>query len=219
VKVPGALDDAQAAPLPSAGVTAWHAVVEIGRVKAGDLVLALGTGGVSMFALQLAKMQGARVAITSSSDDKLALARAMGADVTVNYRTRPDWGAALLEATGGRGADIILETGGGATLSQSILAAGPNGRIVLIGSLSGGFAGDIPNLASMIGKNLVMQGIAAGNRRMLEGLVRAAEAKALAPRIDRTFAFADAPAAYAYLQSGAHMGKILIEVSTTVRGR
>jgi NADPH:quinone reductase-like Zn-dependent oxidoreductase len=216
VKVPGALSDAQAAPLPSAGVTAWHAVVEIGRVKAGDLVLALGTGGVSMFALQLARMHGAKVAITSSSDEKLSLAKAMGADFAVNYRTRPDWGAALLEATGGRGADIILETGGGATLSQSIIAAAPNARIILIGSLSGGFAGDIPNFASMIGKNLVMKGIAAGSRRMLEDLVRAAEADALTPRIDRAFAFADAPAAYAYLQSGAHMGKILIDLFSPV---
>jgi NADPH:quinone reductase-like Zn-dependent oxidoreductase len=141
----------------------------------------------------------------------------MGADVTVNYRDRPDWGAALLEATGGRGADIILETGGGATLSQSILAAAPNARIVLIGSLSGGFAGEIPNFASMIGKNLTMRGIAAGSRRMLEDLIRAAAADALTPRIDRTFAFAEAPAAYAHLQSGAHMGKILVDVSGAVR--
>ena len=214
VKVPAALNDAQAAPLPSAGVTAWHALVEVGRVKAGDLVLALGTGGVSMFALQLAKMHGAQVVITSSSDEKLAMAGAMGADFTVNYRDRPDWGAALMEATGGRGADIILETGGGATMSQSIIAAAPNARIVLIGSLSGGFAGEIPNFASMIGKNLIMKGIAAGSRRMLEELVRAAGAEGLRPRIDRTFAFADAPAAYAYLQLGAHMGKILVDLSS-----
>jgi NADPH:quinone reductase-like Zn-dependent oxidoreductase len=213
VKVPGALSDVQVAPLPSAGLTAWHGVVEIGRVRAGDLVLALGTGGVSMFALQLAKMHGARVAITSSSDEKLARARAMGADFAVNYRSAPDWGAALMETTGGRGADIVLETGGGATLSQSIVAAAPNARIVLIGSLSGGFAADIPNFASMIGKNLTMRGIAAGSRRMLEDLVRAAEADGLTPRIDRTFAFADAPAAYAHLQSGIHTGKILIDLT------
>ena len=214
VKVPGALSDTQAAPLPSAGLTAWHGLVEIGRVKAGDLVLALGTGGVSIFALQLARMHGAKVAITSSSDEKLALARAMGADFAVNYRSRPDWAAALMEATGGRGADIILETGGGDTMSQSIIAAAPNARIVVIGSLSGGFVGDIPNFASLIGKNLTLRGIAAGSRRMLEDLVRAAEAAALTSRIDRTFAFAQAPAAYAYLQSGAHMGKILIDLSS-----
>jgi NADPH:quinone reductase-like Zn-dependent oxidoreductase len=203
VKVPDGLSDQRAAPLPSAGLTAWHAIVEVGRVKAGDLVLALGTGGVSIFALQIAKLNGARVAITSSSDEKLDIARAMGADFVVNYRTRPDWAAALLEATGGRGADIIVETGGGATLSQSIAAAAPNARIALIGSLSGSFSGDLPNFASMIGKNLVMKGIAAGNRRMLAELILAADAGGLTPRIDKIYRFEDAQAAYAHLQSGA----------------
>jgi NADPH:quinone reductase-like Zn-dependent oxidoreductase len=212
VKAPDALTAAEIAPLPSAGLTAWHAVVEVGRVKAGDLVLALGTGGVSIFALQIAKMHGAKVAITSSSDEKLAKARAMGADFTVNYAARTDWAAALMEATGGRGADIIVETGGGATLSQSINAAAPNARISVIGSLSGGFAPELPNFASMIGKNIVMKGIAAGNRRMLEDFVKAAEANALKPVIDRVFPFAEAPAAYAYLQAGEHMGKVMIEV-------
>ncbi len=213
VKAPDALSDAQVAPLPSAGLTAWHALVEVGRVKAGDLVLALGTGGVSMFALQLAKLHGARVAITSSSDEKLAIARDLGADVTVNYRARPDWAAALMEASGGAGADIVVETGGGATLSQSIAAAAANARIVLIGSLSGAFAGEIPNFASMIGKNLVMKGIAAGNRRMLAELIRAAEAGGLHPRLDSTFGFADAPAAYARLKAGA-LGKVMISLSS-----
>jgi NADPH:quinone reductase-like Zn-dependent oxidoreductase len=210
VKAPDALTDAQVAPLPSAGLTAWHAIVEVGRVKAGDLVLALGTGGVSIFTLQIAKMNGAAVAITSSSDEKINEARALGADFAVNYRQRPDWAAALLEATGGRGADIIVETGGGATLSQSIAAAAPNARIALIGSLSGSFSGDLPNFASMIGKNLTMKGIAAGNRRMLTELIRAAELAKLAPRIDRVFPFADALAAYAHLQSADHLGKVMI---------
>jgi NADPH:quinone reductase-like Zn-dependent oxidoreductase len=212
VKAPDTLADDQVAPLPSAGLTAWRALVEVGRIKAGDLVLALGTGGVSIFALQIAKMHGAQVAITSSSDEKLAQAAALGADFGVNYATNPDWAGALLEATGGRGADIVVETGGGATLSKSIVAAAPNGRIVLIGSLSGGFAGEIPNLASLIGKNLSLQGIAAGNRRMLDALVRAADADGLQPRIDAVFPFADAAGAYARLQSGGHMGKILIEL-------
>jgi len=210
VKAPDALSDAEVAPLPSAGLTAWHAVVEVGRVKAGDVVLALGTGGVSMFALQIAKMHGARVAITSSSDEKLAKARAMGADFTVNYAARPDWAAGLMEATGGRGADIIVETGGGATLSQSIFAAAANARISVIGSLSGGFAPDLPNFASMIGKNIVMKGIAAGNRRMLDELIRAAETHRLQPLIDRCFSFDQAEEAYAYLAAGAHMGKVMI---------
>jgi NADPH:quinone reductase-like Zn-dependent oxidoreductase len=213
VKAPSSLSDAQVAPLPSAGVTAWNALVEVGRIKAGDLVLALGTGGVSIFALQIARMHGARVAVTSSSDEKLAEAMAMGADYGVNYAARPDWAAALLEATGGRGPDIIVETGGGATLTQSIAAAAPNARIVLIGSLSGGFGGEIPNLASMIGKNLSLKGIAAGNRRMLEGLIRAAELADLHPRIDQVFAFGDAPAAYAHLLSGGHMGKVMIQLA------
>jgi NADPH:quinone reductase-like Zn-dependent oxidoreductase len=213
IKTPPSLSDAQIAPLPSAGLTAWHALVEVGRIKAGDLVLVLGTGGVSIFALQIARMQGARVAITSSSDEKLAQARAMGADYGVNYGARPDWAAALLETTGGRGPDIIVETGGGATLTQSIAAAAPNGRIVLIGSLSGGFAAEIPNLASMIGKNLTLKGIAAGNRRMLEDLIRAAEVEGLTPRIDAVFPFDEAPAAYARLQSGGHRGKIMIDVA------
>jgi NADPH:quinone reductase-like Zn-dependent oxidoreductase len=212
VKIPASLDDAQVAPLPSAGVTAWNALVEVGRIRAGDLVLALGTGGVAILALQIAKLHGAKVAITSSSDEKLEVARTLGADYTVNYKTRPDWAAALAEVTGGRGADIIVETGGGATLTHSITAAAPNGRIALIGALSGSFGGDLPNFASMIGKNLTMRGIAAGSRRMLDELVKAADASALRPRIDKTFAFADAPAAYAYLEGGEHLGKVLIRV-------
>ena len=211
VKIPDALSDEQVAPLPAAGVTAWNTVVELGRVKAGDLVLALGTGGVSIFALQIAKMNGAQVAITSSSDEKLEKARALGADFTVNYKTRPDWAAALLEQTGQRGADIIIETGGGATLTQSIAAAAPNARIGMIGSLSGGFAGEI-NIGATIGKNLVMKGMVVGSRRMFEDLLRAAATADLTPLIDRVFPFAEAPAAYEYLKAGEHLGKIMIKV-------
>ena len=210
VKVPDSVTDSQAAALPSAGLTAWNALVEVGGIKAGDLVLALGTGGVSIFALQIAKLHGAQVAITSSSDAKLAAAKSLGADFLINYRSHPDWAAALAEATGGRGADIIVETGGSETLSASIAAAAPNGRIVLIGSLSGGFSGDLPNFASMIGKNLVMKGIAAGSRRMLDDFMKAVAAGGLTPQIDRRFPFSEAPAAYAYLQSGAHLGKVMI---------
>jgi len=212
VKAPAGLTDAQIAPLPAAGLTAWHAIVDVGRVKAGDIVLALGTGGVSIFALQIAKMNGAQVAITSSSDAKLEKARALGADFTINYAKRPDWAAALLEVTKGRGADIILETGGGATLTHSLTAAAPNARISLIGSLSGGFVGEIPNFASMIGKNLTMKGIAAGNRRMLGELATAIAANGVTPLIDRVFDFADAPAAYGYLKAGEHMGKVMIKL-------
>jgi NADPH:quinone reductase-like Zn-dependent oxidoreductase len=213
VKAPETLTDVQLAPLPSAGLTAWNALVEVGKVKAGDLVLLLGTGGVSIFALQIAKMHGALVAITSSSDDKLRRAQALGADILINYATRADWSAALMELSHGRGADIVVETGGSETLGQSIACAGPNGRIVIIGSLSGGFAVNLPNFASVIGKNLTLRGIAAGNRRMLSDFIKAAQACALTPQISQTFAFAEAKAAYQYLAAGAHLGKVMIDVS------
>jgi NADPH:quinone reductase-like Zn-dependent oxidoreductase len=209
VLVTDSISDERAVPLGAAGLTAWHALVEVGKIKAGDLVLALGTGGVSIMALQLAKLHGARVAITSSSDEKLAQARALGADVCVNYRTNPDWATAVAQAGG---ADIIVETGGLATLSRSIAAAAPNGRIVLIGALGGVPEQVLPNFSTIIGKNLVLRGITAGNRRMLADLVRAVDAGGLVPVIGRTFDFAEAGAAYAYLKSGACLGKVLIRV-------
>jgi NADPH:quinone reductase-like Zn-dependent oxidoreductase len=208
--VPDSLADERAVPLGAAGLTAWHALVEIGRIKAGDLVLALGTGGVSIFALQLAKMHGARVAITSSSDEKLAQARALGADIVVNYRSTPDWSAAVMAASGGAGADIIVETGGLATLSQSIAAAAPNGRIGLIGALAGMPDQVLPNFSSILGKNLVLRGITAGNRRMLADLVRAVDANGVVPVIGGRFGFEEAVAAYGYLKSGGCLGKVLI---------
>jgi NADPH:quinone reductase-like Zn-dependent oxidoreductase len=213
IKLPDSVSTLQAAPLASSALTAWHALVEVGGIKAGDLVLALGTGGVSIFALQIAKMCGARVAITSSSDEKLALARSLGADITVNYATNPDWAAAIAAANGGAGADIIVETGGQATLAQSINAAAPNARIVVIGALAGAASQGLPNYGAIIGKNLVLRGIAEGSRAMLARLVAAVAANGLQPVIDKTFAFDDAPAAYAYLKSGAHVGKVVIDVA------
>ncbi|MEC3947453.1 zinc-dependent alcohol dehydrogenase family protein [Sphingobium sp. HWE2-09] len=212
IPVPAALSDEQVAPLASAGLTAWHAVVEVGKVKAGDTVLALGTGGVSIAALQIAKANGARVVITSSSDDKLALAKALGADILINYRTTPDWAAEVAKATGGKGADIVVETGGQATLSQSITAAAANGRIVIIGALAGASGEGLANYGTIIAKNLVLKGIAEGSRAMLARLVRAVEANNIQPVIDRTFPFEEARAAYEYLHSGAHVGKVLIKV-------
>ncbi|MCE4552855.1 zinc-dependent alcohol dehydrogenase family protein [Roseateles cellulosilyticus] len=210
VAVPDALGDEQAAPLCAAGVTAWHALVEWARVKAGDLVLALGTGGVSIFALQLAKLHGARVAITSSSDEKLAVARALGADLTINYRTHPDWAAELLRVSGGQGADIVLETGGMATLPASIDAAATNGRIALIGALGGYATNAVPNVTTLVMKNLTIKGITSGSRAMLARLVQAAAANGLSPLIDREFGFEEAAAAYAHLQAAGHVGKVLI---------
>jgi len=212
VRVPDSLSDAQAAPLCAAGLTAWNALVEVGRIQAGDLVLSLGTGGVSIFALQLAKLHGARVAITSSCDAKLAQARALGADITINYKTHPDWAAELLRASGGQGADIVLETGGIATLGASMNAAAPNARIALIGALAGAGAA-APNFMPMLLKNLTLKGITAGSRSMLERLVRAAAANRLTPVIDRSFDFDEAPQAYAHLQAAGHLGKVLIRGS------
>lgn len=211
VRVPDALGDEEAAPLASAAVTAWHAIAEVGKVKAGDLVLALGTGGVAMAALQIAKAAGAFVAITSSSDDKLEQARKLGADFAVNYSAHPDWAAELLRQTGGRGADIVVETGGQHTLPQSINAAAVEGRVVLIGV--GAADGPLPNYGGIIGKNLTIKGIASGSRGMLVRLLRAMEAGGFAPPVDRVFPFDEALAACEYLKSAGHMGKVLIKVA------
>lgn len=209
VRVPDALTDEQAAPLASATVTAWNAIVEVGKVKAGDLVLALGTGGVAMAALQIAKANGALIAITSSSDSKLARAQKLGADFTVNYTEHPDWVAELLRQTGGRGADIVVETGGQHTLPQSINAAAVEGRIVLVGVGAG--EGPLPNYGAIIGKNLTIRGIASGSRGMMFRLLRAMQATGFAPVIDRVFDFDEAAAACEYLKSGSHLGKVMIK--------
>lgn len=210
VRVPDALADEQVVCLPAAGLTAWNALAEVGRVKAGDTVLALGTGGVSVFALQIAKMHGARVIITSSSDEKLDFVRGLGADITINYATNKDW-AATVAAAGG--ADVIVETGGLATLSQSIAAAAPNARVALIGAL-GTVSGDVlPNFGSILGKNLTLKGITEGSRAMLADLVAAVEVNGMRPVIDRRFTFDQAAEAYAYLKTGAHIGKVMITLS------
>lgn len=210
VAVPDTLADEQAAPLCAAGLTAWNALVEFSRIQSGDLVLALGTGGVSIFALQIAKMHGARVAITSSSDEKLAVARELGAEITINYRKHPDWAAELLRVNGGQGADAIVETGGLATLSASIAAAAPNARIALIGALANAENAGLPNFSTILGKNLTLKGITAGSRAMLQRLVRAAAANGLKPVINKQFSFDEAAQAYAYLQAADHLGKVLI---------
>ncbi len=210
VKVPDSLSDEAAAPLAAATLTAWHAVVEVGQVRAGDLVVALGTGGVAMAALQIAKANGAFAAITSSSDAKLDQARALGADYTINYATHPDWAAELQRQTGGRGADIVVQTPDQNTLPQSINACAVNARIVIIGV--GGADGPLPNYGGIIGKNITLKGIAEGSRAMLARLVRAMESTGFAPVIDRTFAFDEALEACRYLKSGAHLGKVLIKV-------
>ena len=213
VAVPDGLTDEQVVALPAAGLTAWHALVGLGAIQAGDLVLTLGTGGVSIMALQLAKMHGARVAITSSSDEKLAQMRELGADITINYRSQPEWAAALLKANGGIGADIVVETGGVGTLGESINAAATNGHVVIIGALSAANPAALPNLSGIVVRNVHLHGITCGHRAMLTDLVRAVAANDLKPLIHRSFAFDDAPAAFAHLKSGEHIGKVMIRVA------
>ncbi len=208
VKVPEHLSDEEAATLPCAAVTAWNALVREARVKAGDVVVLLGTGGVSLFGLQFAKLHGARCIITSSSDDKLALARELGADELINYKRRPDWDKAVLELTDGRGADAVVEVGGAGTLEKSLAAVRFAGIVTLIGVLTG-TAGPIPT-AAISRRHLRVQGIYVGSREMFEEMNRAIARHRLRPRIDRSFAFEDARAAYEHLVSATHSGKVVI---------
>lgn len=209
VLLPDAMSFEHAAALGAAGITAWHVLETLSRVKAGDTVLALGTGGVSVIALQLAKINGARVAITSSSDDKLATCRALGADITVNYRQQSAWHEAIRAATDGRGVDIVVETVGVSTLSQSLACCAPNARVGLLGALGGPATGPT-SLGALILNNITLKGITSGSRRMLENLLHAVSANRLEPKIDRVFGFGEAAAALAYLQSGEHVGKVVI---------
>ncbi len=208
VPVPPHLSFAEAATLPCAALTAWNAIVECGRVKAGDTVLLLGTGGVSIFALQFAKMLGARTIITSSSDQKLARAGEMGASVTINYRSRPDWEHAVLEATDGQGVDLTVEVGGAGTLPRSITATRVAGTIALIGVLTGGQI----DPASFMRKSIKMQGIYVGSRRMFQDMNRAITLHGMKPVIDRTFAFTEARAAYHAMAAASHFGKLVVEI-------
>lgn len=208
-RAPRGWSHAEAATLTTAGVTAWRALVADAGLKAGDTILALGTGGVSIFALQIASAMGASTIITSSSDAKLERARALGATHTVNYRTTPEWGAEVRRLTGGRGVDHVLEMGGPGTLAQSIAAVRIGGHISLIGTLTGG-AGTVPTAAMMV-KQVRLQGLIVGSRRHQQDLVRALDVTGIRPVIDRTFALADLADAFRYEESGAHFGKIAVE--------
>jgi len=199
----------EAATLTTAGLTAWRALVSDAKLKAGDVVLALGTGGVSIFALQFAKSMGATVIVTSSSDAKLGRLRTLGADHVINYRQVPEWGAAVQGLTDGRGVDHVIELGGPGTLQQSIIASRVGGHISLIGTLTG-FAGVVPTAMMMI-KQIRLQGIIVGHRRQQQEMVRAIESTGLKPVIDRIFPLNALADAFRYEESGAHMGKICAE--------
>lgn len=208
-KAPKGYTHAEAATLTTAGLTAWRALVVEGGLKAGDTVLVLGTGGVSVFALQIAKAMGATVIATSSSDDKLARVQALGADHLVNYRTQPEWGAAVRELTGGRGVDHVVEVGGAGTLAQSIAAARIGGHIALIGVLTGP-AGPVPTAALMM-RQQKLGGIIVGSRSHQQAMVRGLDAKGIRTVIDQSFGLADIADAFRLQQSGGHFGKIVLE--------
>ena len=210
VATPSHLNDIEAAACPCAGLTAWSAIVTQGAVAPGDVVLIQGTGGVSLFALQFAKLAGAATVVTSSSDDKLERARALGADYLINYRADERWGKTARAWTGGRGVDHVVEVGGAGTLKQSMLAIRPAGTIYMIGVLSG--ARHELVVPPIVMQNMRLQGITVGNRDGLEAMNRAMAVNQLKPVVGRTFAMPDYKEAWAYLRSGGHFGKIVIEI-------
>jgi NADPH:quinone reductase-like Zn-dependent oxidoreductase len=201
---------AQASTLPCAALTAWRALVVEARIKPGDVVLTQGTGGVSIFALQLAKAAGAVVISTSSSQDKLDRLKAMGADHVINYRDTAKWGQAAAELTGGRGVDAVVEIGGPGTLSQSIAACRIGGHISLIGVLTG-VSGEVPTALAM-SKNVTIKGVTVGSRQEQEEMIAAVEANGIVPVIDSTFALDQIAAAFAHQISQKHFGKICLEL-------
>jgi NADPH:quinone reductase-like Zn-dependent oxidoreductase len=210
VTVPEHLSFEQAATLPCAGLTAWNALMCSGRIKPGDTVLTLGTGGVSIFALQFAKMSGARVIITSSSDEKLERAKSLGADAGINYKQTPDWEQEVLSQTGNAGVDHVIEVGGAGTLAKSFQAVGFQGQVSLIGVLSGN-EGDTSPHALML-KAARLQGIFVGSRVMFESMNRAISGNGMVPVVDKVFPFEEALHAYKYQISASHFGKIVISV-------
>ena len=210
VSVPEHLSFEEAAKLPCAAVTAWNALVVSGNIKPGETVLTLGTGGVSIFAIQFAKLFGATIIATSSSDEKLEKVEVLGADHVINYRTSEDWDKAVLELTDGRGVDHVVEVGGTGTLAKSVKAVRVGGHIALIGALN--MAGEF-NPIPVFMKAIRMQGIFVGSRQMFEDMNEKISAAKLHPVIDRTFAFDEVKEALRYMESGSHFGKIVVRIS------
>lgn len=206
VRIPDAMSFEEASTLPCAGVTAFAALFERRPIQPGETVLLLGTGGVSIFALQLAKQAGARVIITSSSDEKLDRARALGADEVINYKTTPEWQDEVLKLTGGIGADLTVDVGGPATLNKTLAATRYDGRISLMGVLTG-FNGQI-DTAAILQKRITLQGIYVGSVAMLAALVKTG----IKPQVDQVFSFSEAEAAYNALRDAGHFGKLVIKI-------
>jgi len=206
---PAGWSHAEAATITTAGLTAWRALVVDGNIKAGDTILSLGTGGVSIAALQIGKMFGAKVIITSSSHEKLAKAKALGADAIINYREKPEWSREVATITNGCGANHILELGGPGTLEQSIKAAAVGGHISLIGVMTG-LEGPVPTGLLMM-KQLRLQGLLVGSRSQQQDYVKALESNNFHPVIDRIFNYTQLAEAFEYQVSGSHFGKICVE--------
>jgi len=211
VEIPDGLSYAEAATLPCAALTAWSALVTMNQAKPGEYVVVLGTGGVSIFALQFAKMLGCKVIVTSSSHAKLKKAEELGADFLINYQEKPDWAKEVRKITKMQGADHIIEVGGAGTLEQSIRAVRMDGVISLIGILAGS-AKEL-NLLPILMQNVRLQGILVGGREAFEDMCRAIAANKLKPVIDKTFDFGELQAAIHYLKSGSHFGKVVLQVA------
>ncbi len=208
VPLPAHLSFEEGATLPCAGLTAWNALYAGKPLRSGETVLILGTGGVSIFALQFARAAGARVIGTSSSQEKLARIAALGASDGVNYRTHPEWQTEVLALTGGRGVDHVVEVGGAGTLGRSVAAARIGGQVHLIGVLTGGEIDPTPILR----RNTVLRGIYVGSRQMFQAMNAAVALHKLRPVVDRVFDFADAKAAYHHLKGQTHVGKVVIRI-------
>jgi NADPH:quinone reductase-like Zn-dependent oxidoreductase len=210
VRIPKHLSFEQAATLPCAAVTAWNALFEAATTRPGDTVLVLGTGGVSIAALQLARAAGARVIATSSSDAKLARVRELGAAATINYKTTPSWGDEAVRLTGGVGVDHVIDVGGAGTFAQSLAAIRLGGTISYIGVLARRTAE--LDIGQVLIKSASVHGIFVGSRAMFEAMNAAITEHQIQPVVDRVFPFVQAAEAYRYLESGAHLGKVVIAV-------
>jgi NADPH:quinone reductase-like Zn-dependent oxidoreductase len=210
VHLPANYSFEEGATLPCAALTAWQSLIVRGELVPGETVLLLGTGGVSIFGLQIAKMSGAKVIITSSSDEKLERARQLGADAVINYQTTPEWGKAAANLAGRDGVDHVIEVGGAGTFLQSVRACRFGGKIGMIGILSG--IEVKTEIFPIVHKSATVFGIYVGSREMFEELNRALEQSNVRPVIDKIFPFASAPEAFEYMASGSHFGKVVIRV-------
>lgn len=209
-RAPAGWTDEEAATLPCAALTAWRGLVELNKVKSGDVVVVQGTGGVSIFALQFAKAAGATVILTSSSDEKLERGKKLGATHLINYKSTPDWAREVRKITGGLGADHVVEVGGAGTFEQSLRAVRLGGKIAVIGVL-GGFVKDL-NVAAIFGSNATIQGVTVGSRDNFENMTRAIEANGIKPVIDKRFSLDETRDAFERMKAGSHFGKIVVTV-------